>query len=256
MIRNVLLIIIIIIIIVFYFHSKKYYYQNKKLSIEQLETYDYKNAENIIKNKQIMIIRNYHKLNKFINLENLIKYNKSIQIINHSDYTINNIINGLYNSFLLYKFRINNKKLMKKLKIIRQFGSDISILKEMFISYGKRDDSTTIINLKYNRNFFHILKGEITIFLIKPRKNIKDKLYLKNTDNNSILNSEINVRNPNYKEYPKFKKINQNTIQIILREGNLLFIPNNWSYYIFYNKETVLLNYLFHTPISKVLSFF
>ena len=47
MISNIFLIIIIIIVIVFFFHSKKYYYQNKELSIEQLETYNYKNVENI-----------------------------------------------------------------------------------------------------------------------------------------------------------------------------------------------------------------
>lgn len=245
---KLILIVFVVFVIVYYFHSKLYYYQNKHLKIDQLETYDYLKFESSIKQKNLLIIRNYHKFNNIINQNSLQKYSQKIKL---KDALIKDVINSNSNSFILNKMEY--RKLPKKLKIINQFGSKLSINKDLFLSYGKKEGSTSIINLKYDRNIFHVLKGELTIFLFQPSYN--KKLYLNKTDNQSILFSDIDVRKVDYQKYPKYKKVESNTIQIKLREGHLLYIPNSWSYYIIYNKESILLNYCFHTVVSKIISY-
>ena len=106
---------------------------------------------------------------------------------------------------------------------------------------------------KENINFFHILDGELTIYLFNPKYN--KKLNLNKTQNLSVKANDINIRNPDVTKFPNFQEINKNTIQIKLRKGNILYIPNNWSYYLEYNQNTLLLNYCFHTVVSKIISY-
>ena len=245
---KIIVLILIISSIVLFFHNKQYNYFNNNLKIEQLETYERNKIENYIKEKNLVIVRNYQELNDNINLKILLKYNKDIKFIDNPLYTIKKIVNRLYNSFLLNKIKINNLDL----KIIKQFGSDLSINKDIFLSNGKKHNSTTIVMTKFNRNYFHVIKGSLTIYLFTPKQ--EKFLYLNKTNNNELLNSEINVNNPNFELFPKYKNVINDNIKIILREGNLLFIPNNWSYYIIYNEETILLNYCFHNIISRLIT--
>lgn len=246
------LLIIIILVILFIFHRKKYYYQNPNLNIQQLEYYNHNDAEKIIKAKDIMIVRNFKKLNKLINYKNIVENKHSIKFNNHEKLTISKLIKD-NKSFLLYQFDIKNPKIEKKIKVLKQLGSDLSLQKYMYMSYGKRNDITSIINLKFNRNYFHIIKGDIKIHLFNPM--YSRRLYLKTTNDNSISISDINVSNPNMKKHKKYKKAIPHKITMILREGNLLYIPNNWSYYIEYNMDSIILNYSFHTIVSKLLSY-
>lgn len=245
------LIIIIILVILFIFHKKKYDYQNPKLNIQQLEQYNYDNAEDILKQKDIMIIRKFPKLNKLINYKNIVENKHAIDFINHKQLTIESLIKE-NNSFLLYEFDIKNSRIEKKIKVLKQLGSDLSLQKYMFMSYGKTNETTSIIQLKYNRNYFHVIQGKVTIHLFNPK--LSKYLYLNKTNNNSISMSDLDVNNLD-EQYKKFNKADKHKITIILREGNLLYIPNNWSYYIQYNNNSIVLNYLFHTIVSKLLSY-
>ena len=152
MIKIILITIIITIIILVIFHTKKYLTIPKEddLQLQQIENYNRDTAETIINNKNLLIIRKYKELNKLININSLLKYNKKIKFIDHTDITIQKVLLNKINNFLFYKIKFNDNKL----PIIKQFGSDLSFQKNILVSYGKSNLTTSILSLNYNRNFF------------------------------------------------------------------------------------------------------
>ena len=252
MIKILLITIVIASIVIIAFHIKQFIQipKESELELQQIENYNHLDAESIIHKKNLLIIRKYKELNKLININSLLKFNKKIKFIDYPDISMQKVILNKLNSFLFYKINFNDNKL----PIIKQFGSDLSFQNNIFVSYGKSNSTTSIISLNYNRNFFHVVKGSIRICLFSP--NYRKQLYLtKSKQNPSILSSSINLEKPEYLLYPEFKNIQNEYIEIVLRKGNLFFIPNKWSFYIKYLEDTTLLHYTFDTLISKVFSF-
>lgn len=251
MIKIILITILTAAVIIAVFHTKQFLTIPKEddLQLQQMENYNREDAETIIKNKNLLIIRKYKELNKLININSLLKYNKQIKFLEHPTTTIQKVLLNKLHNFLFYKINFNDNKL----PIIKQFGSDLSIQKNIFVSYGKTNSITSILSLNYNRNYFHVIKGSIRICLFSP--NYRNQLYLTKSKNKSISSSNINLQKPDYLLYPEFKSIQNEYIEIVLRKGNLLFIPNKWSFYIKYIEDTTLLHYNFDTMISKALSF-
>ncbi len=253
MFKIIIICIVIALIVLSIFHIKKYVSNPKEdnLQLKQMETYDYEKAEEIMNEKNLLIIRNYKKINNLINEKSLLKFNKQIKFVENTTTTIKNVLQNKHDSFLLYKINFNDNKL----SVIKQFGSDLSIQNNIFVSYGKANLTTSIICLQYNRNFLHIIKGSIRICLFSP--NYRKDLYLnKSKGNPSILSSKIDLQNPEYLLYPEYKDIENEYIEMILRKGNLLFIPNKWSFYIKYIENTTMLQYTFDTMVSKMFKFF
>ena len=246
MILTIIVICIIVIIIVLLFHLKKYHYHplTKNLKIHQNENYNYKKINNFQNHKQLVIVRNYKKLNNLINIENLQEYNSLINFIK-SDYTISNVIKGNYDSFIMLPINF-----VRPLPILNNLGSLLSISNSIFITYGKPNTLSSILSLQYNRNYLHVIKGEIIIYLIKPY--LQSKLYLTSTSDKSIKISKINIQNPELLLYPEYNEVDKQLIPIKLRKGNLLFLPNDWSFYIFHKTESIVLHYQYHTIISKL----
>ena len=215
MFKIIIITLIIAIIVILVIHTKKY------LTIPKEDDLQLQQMENY----------NHTEAEDIINKKNLLivrKYNE-----------LNNLIN------------IN---IFRKLPIIKQFGSDLSFQNNIFVSYGKSNLTTSILSLNFNRNYFHIIKGSIRICLFSP--NYIKQLYLtKFNQNSSISSSSINIQKPDYLLHPEFKNIQNEYIEIVLRKGNLLFIPNKWSFYIKYIEDTTILHYTFHTLISKAFSF-
>jgi len=252
MIKIILITAVVAIIVIIAFHIKKFMYipKESELQLQQIENYNHDEAETIINKKNLLIIRKYKELNKLININSLLKYNKKIKFSDHPNVTMQKVLLNKINSFLFYKINFNDNKL----PIIKQFGSDLSFQNNIFVSYGKSNLTTSIVSNNFNRNFIHIIKGSIRICLFSP--NYRKQLYLtKSTQNPSILSSNINLNKPEYLLYPDFKTIENEYIEIKLRKGNLFFIPNKWSFYIKYLEDTTLLHYTFDTLISKAFSF-
>ncbi len=248
MVKKILLIIVIIVIIVI-FHYKKYctHPDTSNLNIEQLEDYIYKLFNSLAQKKNIIIIRNYKKLNNLINLDNFKKYNSQITFL-QSDYQIKSVIDNKYDSFILYPIQF-----IRKIPLIHNLGSILTVDTSIFASYGKKDTITSIISLRYERNYIHVVKGEIIIYLINPL--FKNKLYLQKTHNLSIELSPINIQKPERLLYPEYNDVPNHFVPINLKKGNLLFLPNDWSFYIFYKEDSILLHYGNHTIISKMAQY-
>ena len=250
MFKRIVTISITFLIILQLFHLKEYYQHpiSSQITIEQNENYQQQKMDALLKKKTIVIIRNYKKLNSLINLTNLQKYNELIKFKNYN-YSIIDIINNKIPSFIL--FQIN---FARDLPIVSNLGSPLTISKKIFATWGIQNTITSITSLAYERNYFHVIKGEIVIYLIKPA--LKSKLSLTHSKNKSIKTSDIDIQNPEMLLYPEYSDVQKEYIPITLRQGNLLYLPNDWSFYIYYKKNTLLLNYNFQTITSKIASYF
>ena len=81
-------------------------------------------------------------------------------------------------------------------------------------------------------------------------------------DENENTRWEFLYENTDFKESTlnqnkdSFKSIKDHQIEIVLREGNVLCLPNNWSFYNKYISDTLFLTYTFNTITSKVVNLF
>ena len=242
MLKIILISIIIAIVIILIFHIKKFITNKREdeINLDQFETYKRNKIEESIHSKNIMIIRKYNKLNSLINKQNLKKYENQIEFVNNDDLTISDVLNNNKLNVFLEEISFS-----KKLPIIRQLGSDLSIENKILITKGNISEVTPILCTTFNRTFIHILKGSVNICLFSS--NHKNSLELEN-NNLPFLKSSLDKNSKNFEN----KKKDQ--IEIILREGNILFLPNNWSFYIKYNQNTIFLTYSFNSIVSKLVN--
>ena len=79
-------------------------------------------------------------------------------------------------------------------------------------------------------------------------------LYPENVTIQRFKYSDIDPKNIDITKYPEYNKAN--FVEIILREGNLLFIPRFWWFNLEFLDDTIYVMFNSDTPISKFLSFF
>lgn len=107
-----------------------------------------------------------------------------------------------------------------------------------FINLINKDNGNThFIKNKDNRYLIGVISGESNIYLCPPSKAIASK-------KNGINIEEVEfINNPS---------ANIEHIQIILREGNLLYIPREWYYLISTNSNAIL----FSSVNKSILNWF
>ena len=236
------------LLIIFYMHVKKFKQVSNEQVILQMEDFNKKNLEEIIISKNPIVIRTYTNLNNIITTD-LIKNSKTqIKYDNNKFISIDKAIDDF--SIINQYTSFNKLYLDKKYNEITDLASPLSFFKNNFINLGKKDIVTKITSVTYDRTYIHLLDGELKVYLFHP-KNIP-KLYLKKK--NRILTSNISVKNPDYKKYPKYK--NTEYMEIILRKGNVIQIPNKWSFYIEHIDDSIFGFYTSDTIVSKVVSLF
>jgi len=214
-------IIIILIILFVYSHFKKYVYIPKENSIQQIENFTKSGLEEMISSKNPIIIRNYRSKIKLTN-EMLDGAKK----------------NSLFNKISLKKHSINI------------LLSPLNFFSKNYVNYGKKNTKTVIINSLHDRSYIHLHSGIIKCYLFSP--NQINKLYLKK--NGNFVTSQVSMIKPDYRKYPDFKSTE--FVEITLRENNLLFLPNYWSYYIEYIEDSIVMLCTTDTIISKIVTIF
>jgi hypothetical protein len=261
------------IILISYLHIKVYLKKTAEPSIEQAETF--KTAE-IVKNhknrKNIYIVRVYSSFDENQRILNslsdtLIKSQKNNQSFpkdlkikeikdREEELTLIDFMNGkrFSENTLCYLF---NKISSSKVQIPTLDGvfSPISVNTQMFLNVGMKLKKIPLIcTSQYDRCFLHVLKGAIKIRLYDPsqskylHRDYQNKaLYLKN-NSNCFYNSKYTVgdsQSPNGFEKAIFS-------DVLLREGNLIYIPNFWWFTIEYQEDSVCMCYTSETLVSYI----
>ena len=116
-----------------------------------------------------------------------------------------------------------------------------------------------ICTSQYERCFIHILKGSVKFRLYDPsqskhlyRDHQKKMKCLKNTDT-CFYNSKVNLTSgdqtisTNFPEYS-----NAFYTEVLLRQGNLMYLPNFWWFTMEYQEDSVCLFYTSNTALSYI----
>jgi hypothetical protein len=157
---------------------------------------------------------------------------------NESKYTSENNIDFLTETTLLGRLKINDDFLRPPLvsKCIYDFMT------------GSIHSTTPLrYNINY-RNYYLITQGEIKVILIPPKYNKyldERKDYL-----NFEFLSNVNCWNPSDAHKKNFEKVK--TLELTLREGDILFIPSYWWYSIKYNKISSICCFKYRTYMNTL----
>jgi hypothetical protein len=264
--KIVILFCVLTVCLVTYLHIKKYIKKTDDPSIEQSEFYI---PDDIINNhkkdKNIYIVRVYstfdenEQLLNNINKTDISAYsmtdinNKSL----HETIQLHDFINGEQftdNTMCLVFNKISNKVNIPTLDSI---FSPMSVSKNIYLNVGMKSKRLPVLCMsQYDRCFIHVLKGLIKIRLYDPSqskylyRDFQKKIKcIRNTDNfyNSKINFTSNSIDDNFPEYKNAKYT-----EILLRAGNLMYLPNFWWFTIEYQEDSVSLFYTCNTIISYI----
>lgn len=249
------------VILILYLHVKIYLKQTIEPSIEQAETF--KTSE-IVKNhkqrKNIYIVRIYSSFDENQRILNSlsdipIKAWKANETFDEQ-LSLINFMNGqkFPENTQCYIFnRIPTTKV--KLPTLEGIYSPLSVNKQVFLNVGRKLKKIPVIcTSQYDRCFLHILKGSVKVRLYDPsqskylHRDYQNKAhYLKNCSN-SFYNSKLNIgddRPINDSDKALFS-------DVLLREGNLMYIPNFWWFTMEYQEDSVCVFYTSNTIVSYI----
>jgi hypothetical protein len=267
--KVVVIIGVICVVLISYLHIKIYLKKTVDPSIEQAETF---NTNDIVKNhkhrKNIYIVRMYSSfdenqriLNSLsdipIKAKNLDLFTKETKIEDKEEHiSLINFMNG-------QKFPENtqsyifNKIPTTKVKIPTLEGiySPLSVNKQAFLNVGRKLKKIPVIcTSQYDRCFLHILKGAVKVRLYDPsqskylHRDYQNKTLCLKNGSNSFYNSKLNIgddRSMNDSDKALFS-------DVLLREGNLFYIPNFWWFTMEYQEDCVCVFYTSNTLVSYI----
>lgn len=265
--KIVIIIAVICVILILYLHIKIYLKKTVDPSIEQAETF--KTSE-IVKNhkqrKNIYIVRIYSSFDENQRILNSLsdipikawKVGKKTSDQSDEKLSLINFMNG-------QKFPENtqcyifNKIPTTKVKIPTLEGiySPLSVDKQAFLNVGRKLKKIPVIcTSQYDRCFLHILKGSVKVRLYDPsqskylHRDYQNKALCLKNGSNSFYNSKlyedkIDTQVPNDLEKALFS-------DVLLREGNLMYIPNFWWFTIEYQEDSVCVFYTSNTLVSYI----
>lgn len=245
--RTILIIAFIVaLLFIIHGHYNKFIKKSKKELIEQDDHYNEtvfeKNHEH---NKHIYITRFYstqadnNKIFELIQNCQLRFYSK----VNNKEYltiTLNKLLSKNdfkkeFKPYLLNKINVN-------IPIKNNIFSDLSINKERCLTIlAKNNTFQSFYTSHYDKFCIHVVKGSISCTLYHPKYLLK----IHNKKDITLSNNSNDIYSVDIKE-------KTNKTKIILREGNLVYIPNFWIFQLDSIEDSILMSYSSNTIISRI----
>lgn len=213
----ILLILVIVIIFVLICHYISLNKINSEIEILQAETPDFNIIQGLINQNQPTVFRQV-----------LYGWEPIIHIFDAEMDDINYLLdnNKDFNTDIL--------NCLSSYSMFLSFGWEYKFIKK---NKGFRDS-----HFKYQNNYrqlFAQIMGTQRFYLIHPsQKHLIDSKVIIDENNNKNLVSKTNFWNKNETSLSPFNKIEY--IEIILREGNILFIPKGWWYLQVYENDSFI----------------
>jgi hypothetical protein len=225
-IKYITSLLILFIIFLFYCHISKLKIINNELKILQVSDPDPDMAYELLDHHQPIVFQKelyfWKEFNSSIigkslsDIKSIISTNNNI--VNYSDYIKNNL--EIYNLPLAYDWNIDIRNIIL-------------------------NDKSAIFFIKQNNylQMFGCVTGEMRVIIAPPDQEtfLKPIINLVSTvDATNILNKE---------------PMEINYIEIIVRQGNMIFIPWNWFYFIYkssQDKECVIVDCINKSPLTLI----
>ncbi len=251
------------LVLIIYLHIKVYLKKTADPSIEQAETF--KTTEiikNHKKNKNIYIVRIYSSFDENKRILNSLSdiMIKGSKVKDEESISLIDFMNGKRFSENTQCYIFNKiPSTQVKIPTLEGVYSPLSVDKQAFLNVGMKLKKIPVIcTSQYDRCFLHILKGAVKVRLYDPsqskylhRDYTKKARCLKN-GSKSFYNSKFN----NELYLPEKDEIWRDDLDkalfsdVLLREGNLMYIPNFWWFTIEYQEDSVCVFYTSNTLIS------
>jgi hypothetical protein len=197
--------ILIVLIIIIYFQYNYINNHNSSYEILQYENPNKNLFENILNNKLISIFTNIPINNKI-----LLNFN-NLDELSYKNLNINEKKN--LNNLLVENFSYYNIPLCISSNIKLNFESP---------NNNNNNNNNKIIRQKYYRELIYQYRGIKKYYIFSPDQS--KYLYL----NKNKTYSNIDFWNQNTSKFPLINKAKY--IEIIVSEGQLIYIPSNWFY--------------------------
>ena len=239
-------------------------------SIEQAETC---NTNDIVKNhkhrKNIYIVRMYSSFDENLRILNSLSdipikarqilqpFIKEPKVEDREEHiSLINFMNGQKFSKNTQCYLFNRIPTTKvKIPTLEGIYSPLSVNKQAFLNVGRKLKKIPVIcTSQYDRCFLHILKGSVKVRLYDPsqstylHRDYQDKTLSLKNGSNSFYNSKLNIgddRPMNDSDKALFS-------DVLLREGNLIYIPNFWWFTMEYQEDCVCVFYTSNTLVSYI----
>lgn len=271
--KIIVIIGIICVILISYLHIKIYLKKTVDPSIEQAETF---NTNDIVKNhkhrKNIYIVRIYSSFDENQRILNSLSdipikarqmlqpFTKDTKIEDREEsLSLMNFMNGqkFPENTQCYLFnRIPTTKV--RIPTLEGIYSPLSVNKQVFLNVGRKLKKIPVIcTSQYDRCFLHILKGSVKVRLYDPsqskylHRDYQNKALCLKNGSNSFYNSKIYPQVSDEEQVPN--DLDKALFSdVLLREGNLMYIPNFWWFTMEYQEDSVCVFYTSNTLVSYI----
>jgi len=259
-------IFILILVLFIYIHIYNNINSSNYLEIYEVEYTSKENFEDLCNTKQPIIFNNIS-LNNSLSKQYLIDEfkNFNINLLNVNDEHNNiSIPILLADSETLFKndnsnsyISVNNTNFLKETTLIKVLKNNDMVLRPIGVANMDYDfllgsiNSYTNLSMSYSvRNFLYINSGSVEV-TITPL--IYEK-YLYSKKNDEMMNkiSDINIYNINDNHKSNYNKIK--FLQVKVKTGQLLFIPNYWYYSIKILEDDTLVTIYKYKTYSNCIS--
>ena len=267
--KIIIVIGVICVILISYLHIKIYLKKTVDPSIEQAETFK---TSDIIKNhkhrKNIYIVRIYSSFDENQRILNSLSdipikakrldiYFKDTKEEDKKEaISLINFMNGQKFSENTHCYLFNRIPTTKvKIPTLEGIYSPLSVNKQAFLNVGRKLKKIPVIcTSQYDRCFLHILKGSVKVRLYDPsqskylHRDYQSKALCLKNDSNSFYNSKHYTNNAQVSDDLEKALFSD----VLLREGNLMYIPNFWWFTMEYQEDSVCVFYTSNTLVSYI----
>ena len=152
-------------------------------------------------------------------------------------------------------FSENNEDFLQETAIIKMFRYNDLFLRPYMVSNCQYDfifgSNKTTTPLRYNLNYrnFYLNTGEDVIIKLIPPLYSK-YLYVQSDYSNFEFISNVNIWDVQHEYKADFDKVK--SLEIILRKGQMIYIPAYWFYSIKFNSESCLCVFKYKTYMNMV----
>lgn len=265
MFKTIISFVIFIVITLIYLHFREH---NVQVHCNECFTYDItskKEFENYCKDKVPFVYKygispeeeklipeamrstfsNYdiHVNDNEINLQHF--YDAAVDVSSESSYTIST----------------NNTTFINDTDIIDNIRLNDDFLKPSFITNSVYDlwlankmSCTNVYKSKFHRSFLHCLGDSCKVKLISPKYDVYIDTQVSNYNVHDEINKEINFWENDSEKNTYNKTINKiKTVDVTMTSGDILYIPQHWSYSAQFGENTSVVRYSYITYMNNLL---
>ncbi len=267
--KNILIFLIFTIVLFFYLHITYHHKKSNDLEIYESNINSKNELEEICNYRQpVLFSYNNTDITDNINRDKLLLNYSLFELnvrsidVDHMDniemyipYKLSDLFKAFKNDKDKKYITEKNSDFLNESGLIKYLKNNDIIFRPYFMLSCEYDIMSGSIGTRtplrynlYNRNFFHIIEGSVTINLCPPNTN-KYVNEQKDYDNYEFR-TDINIWDRDDKNKHILDKIKILSVKLV--KNQIIYIPSYWWYSIEYENQSTIVNYSYQTYMSTL----